>query len=44
MLIRIEKYLSEEGIMSRREAKRFLESGDIKINNIIPKAGDKIDT
>jgi len=44
MLIRIEKYLSEEGIMSRREAKRFLESGDIKINGNIPQPGDKIDT
>jgi len=42
-LIRIEKYLSEEGIMSRREAKRFLESGDIKINGTIPQPGDKID-
>lgn len=41
--IRIEKYLSEEGIMSRREAKRFLESGDILINGIKPTAGDKID-
>lgn len=43
MIIRIEKYLSEKGIMSRREAKRFLESGDIKVNGKIPKAGDKID-
>jgi len=41
-MIRIEKYLSEQGIMSRREAKRFLESGDILINNKKPKPGDKI--
>lgn len=40
--IRIEKYLSEQGIMSRREAKKFLESGDISINNKIPKPGDKM--
>lgn len=43
MIIRIEKYLSEKGIMSRREAKRFLESGDIKVNGKIPQPGDKID-
>ena len=43
MLIRIEKYLSEQGIMSRREAKRFLESGDIKVNGKVPNPGDKID-
>lgn len=42
MIIRIEKYLSEQGIMSRREAKRFLESGDIKINGKVPQPGDKI--
>lgn len=43
MIIRIEKYLSEKGIMSRREAKRFIESGDIKVNGKIPQPGDKID-
>ena len=43
MIIRIEKYLSEQGIMSRREAKRFLESGDILVNGTRPKPGDKID-
>lgn len=42
MMIRIEKYLSEEGIMSRREAKKFIESGDIRVNGEIPKPGDKI--
>ncbi len=42
MLIRIEKYLSEQGIMSRREAKKYLSVGLIKINGVIPQAGDKI--
>ncbi|MCA9352042.1 rRNA pseudouridine synthase [Patescibacteria group bacterium] len=42
MMIRIEKYLSEQGIMSRREAKRFIESGDILVNGKQPKSGDKI--
>ncbi len=31
MLIRIEKYLSEQGIMSRREAKKYLLEGFIKV-------------
>ncbi|MCA9352589.1 rRNA pseudouridine synthase [Patescibacteria group bacterium] len=43
MNIRIEKYLSEQGIMSRREAKRFLASGDILVNGSIAQPGDKID-
>lgn len=42
MLIRIEKYLSEQGIMSRREAKRFIAEGLISINGKVPQAGDKI--
>ncbi len=44
MLIRIEKYLSEQGTMSRREAKRFIQSGDILINNKKAQPGDKINT
>jgi len=32
MIIRIEKHLSEQGIMSRREAKRFLQEGLIFVN------------
>lgn len=43
MNIRIEKYLTEQGLMSRREAKKYLLEGLIKINNKIPKPGDKID-
>lgn len=43
MNIRIEKYLSEQGIMSRREAKKYLLEGLIKINGKIPQPGDKID-
>ncbi len=43
MKIRIEKYLSEQGIMSRREAKKYLLNGDIKINGKISNTGDKID-
>ena len=43
MLIRIEKYLSEQGIMSRREAKKYLLDGLIRVNGNIPQSGDKID-
>jgi 23S rRNA pseudouridine2604 synthase len=42
-MIRIEKYLSEQGTMSRREAKRFIESGDIQVNNQAATPGQKID-
>lgn len=41
-MIRIEKYLSEQGTMSRREAKKFIESGDIQVNNQRATAGQKI--
>lgn len=42
MNIRIEKYLSEQGTMSRREAKKFLESGNIFVNGKKASPGDKI--
>jgi len=42
MLLRIEKYLSEQGIMSRREAKKYLLEGLITVNGKLPQAGDKI--
>jgi 23S rRNA pseudouridine2604 synthase len=43
MLIRIEKYLSEQGIMSRREAKKYLLEKLISVNGKIASPGDKID-
>jgi pseudouridine synthase len=42
-MIRIEKYLSEQGIMSRREAKKYLIEGLITINGRIPEPGEKFD-
>ena len=42
MLIRIEKYLSGQGILSRREAKKYIEDGLIKIKKKKSHAGDKI--
>lgn len=44
MKMRIQKYLSEQGIASRREAERLLLSGAIKINGIVVRElGTKID-
>ncbi len=43
MEIRIEKYLSEQALMSRREAKRALEAGLILVNQKRARPGDKID-
>lgn len=42
-MIRIEKYLSENGIMSRRETRRFIDEGKILVNNKRAQTGDKID-
>ncbi len=41
--IRIQKYLSDIGIMSRRAAEREIASGNITVNGIVAKLGDKID-
>ncbi len=40
--IRIQKYLSNLGLMSRRQAEELIKNGQIKINNQIAKLGDKI--
>lgn len=42
-MIRVEKYLSEKGTMSRREAKKYIGEGLIRINNKVAQAGDKFD-
>ena len=39
---RINKYLSEVGFCSRREADRLLEQGRITINGIVPEMGTKV--
>ena len=38
---RINKYLSEVGFCSRREADRMLEQGRITINGVVPEMGTK---
>ena len=40
--IRINKYLSEIGFCSRREADKFIDQGRIKINNEIALMGQKV--
>lgn len=41
-LIRLNKYLSDSGICSRREADRLIEAGRVKVNGSIPQIGLKI--
>ena len=41
-LVRINKYLSESGFCSRREADRLLEEGRITINGKTPELGTKV--
>lgn len=40
--VRINKYLSEAGVCSRREADRRIENGEIRIDERIAVAGDKV--
>jgi 23S rRNA pseudouridine2604 synthase len=40
--IRINKFFTEHGICSRREADRFIEAGRVTINNIVAKLGDQV--
>jgi 23S rRNA pseudouridine2604 synthase len=41
-LVRINKYLSECGFCSRREADKLLEQGRITINGVVPELGTKV--
>lgn len=41
-LIRLNKYISESGICSRREADRYIEQGNVFINGKRAKIGDKV--
>jgi len=42
-LVRIQKYISDKGVMSRRAAEREIELGNITVNGSVAKLGDKID-
>lgn len=41
---RLQKYLSECGIASRRKAEELIARGDVKVNGVVAHLGDKIDT
>ncbi len=41
-LTRLNKYLSEQGYCSRREADRLIEAGRVTINGVVPEMGTKV--
>ena len=41
-LVRINKFLSESGFCSRREADRLIDQGRVTINGTIPEMGTKV--
>ncbi len=41
-LTRLNKYLSEVGYCSRREADRLIDAGRVTINGIVPEMGTKV--
>lgn len=43
-LVRINKFLSEMGFCSRREADKLIEQGRVTINGVVPEMGTKIST
>lgn len=43
MIIRVQKFLSEQGVASRRKAEEFIRSGQVSINGRKAKLGDKVD-
>ena len=43
MLERVQKFLSEQGIASRRKSEEFIKSGQVSINGRKAKLGDKVD-
>ena len=40
-LLRLNKYISESGICSRREADKFIEAGSVYINGVLATVGTK---
>lgn len=41
--IRLQKFFTDNKIMSRRSAERVIEAGNVKINGVTAKVGDKVD-
>lgn len=42
--ISLNKYISSKGLCSRREADRWIEAGRIKINGVVAKKGNRVET
>lgn len=42
MLVRINKFFTEQGICSRRQADSYIEQGLVKINGLVAKLGDQV--
>ncbi len=42
MLIRLNKFISDTGICSRREADRLIERGRVRVNGAVPELGTKV--
>ena len=42
MQTRLNKYISETGICSRREADKLIENGRVKVNGAVPELGTKV--
>ena len=40
--VRINKFLSEAGVCSRREADRQIEAGKVRIDGVTAKTGDRV--
>lgn len=40
--IRLNKYLAQAGICSRREADQLIETGSVSVNGVVAKAGDRV--
>ena len=41
-MLRLQKYLAEAGIASRRKCEKYIEEGRVKVNNIIATIGTKV--
>ena len=41
--IRLQKFFTDNKIMSRRNAERVIEAGNVKVNGVTAKVGDKVD-
>jgi len=41
--IRLQKYMAESGVASRRKSEELIAAGKVKVNGRVAKIGDKVD-